>query len=446
MPRTDPPDSSAVFRSTNIEGVEGRVNTQLLVSDASHFQVDYEINPYMHTTVQPNLAAAVAEHQSIVATHRAAGRRVEYVASAPECPDMVLTANAAVVRGHRAVLACGDLLLAGYGLRTDRRMHEVLARAVRAQPDQRRRHRGHEPGCAPVGRSAARPWPASGRTRHDRTRQGRRRDPLHRPDPRQSTWKAVMKFGKSVGTLTDRRPLAACGPEFRPPGWERRKPPVALVYRGPASIPGCPEAAAALLESSRWGFDVRYVGPDEDLPLSPRALTGATVYAQPGGGTLDDGYRHVRHIRAAIRQFVHSGGRYLGFCLGGYLAGATPGFALLPGDTDQYIASTAATVGSEDDTLVQVCWRGRPRTLYFQDGPYFWVRRDADVTVVATYPNGTIAALVTGFGAGRVGVVGPHPEATGDWYADAGLVATGNLGADLGLDLVDAVMRSGHRS
>ena len=109
-------------------------------------------------------------------------------------------------------------------------------------------------------------------------------------------------------------------------------------------------------------------------------------------------------------------------------------------------ASAAATVESEDDTLVQVCWRGRQRTLYFQDGPYFWVRPDANVTVVATYPNGTIAALVTGFGAGRVGVVGPHPEATSDWYADAGLAATGRLGADLGLDLVDAVMGSGHRS
>jgi glutamine amidotransferase-like uncharacterized protein len=215
---------------------------------------------------------------------------------------------------------------------------------------------------------------------------------------------------------------------------------VALVYRGPASLPGCPEAVAALLKSSRWGFDVRYVGPDEDAPLSARALAGAALYAQPGGGSLSRGFRHLRHHRTAIRQFVRSGGRYLGFCLGGYLAGATPGFALLPGDTDQYIASPAATVESDGNSLVQVCWRGRQQTLFFQDGPYFWVRPNADATVVATYPNGTIAALVAGFGAGRVGVVGPHPEATEDWYTDAGLVVADRLGADLGLDLVDAVM------
>jgi len=145
------------------------VNRELLVSDAANFRVDYEINPYMHTEVQPDVAVAVAEHQAIVAAHRAAGRRIQYLPSALECPDMVFTANAAVVRGTRAVLgdppperkaevpyfedwltqrgfevavapypfsgqgdalACGNLLLAGYGQRTDRRMHAVLAQEL----------------------------------------------------------------------------------------------------------------------------------------------------------------------------------------------------------------------------------------------------------------------------------------------------------------------------
>jgi hypothetical protein len=67
---------------------------------------------------------------------------------------------------------------------------------------------------------------------------------------------------------------------------------------------------------------------------------------------MSGGYRQLRRHRAEIRGFVQSGGRYLGFCLGGYLAGATPGFGVLPGDTDQYIAARAATVASEDNTLV----------------------------------------------------------------------------------------------
>ncbi|MBX6382332.1 MAG: hypothetical protein IRZ07_05050 [Microbispora sp.] len=214
--------------------------------------------------------------------------------------------------------------------------------------------------------------------------------------------------------------------------------PVALVYRGPASIPGCSEAVAALLEASRWGFDVRYTGPHEELPLSAETLAGAAVYAQPGGGDLDHGYRHLRRHRGLLRDYVAGGGRYLGFCLGGYLAGATPGFALLPGDTDQYIATPGATVDSEEDTLVDVRWRGRDRTVFFQDGPCFLLDPGSTASVLATYPNGAVAALVTPYGAGRVAVVGPHPEATDDWFIDAGLPV--RRAQDLGLDLVDAAM------
>ncbi|MDH6464780.1 glutamine amidotransferase-like uncharacterized protein [Micromonospora sp. A200] len=250
---------------------------------------------------------------------------------------------------------------------------------------------------------------------------------------------ASGRFGRLLAT--GGRALVGRGLTIRSPLPELTEPPVALIYRGPATLPGCPEAVAALLKSSRWGFEIRYVGPDEDLSLSHQALAGAALYAQPGGGTLKRGYRHLKRHRAEIQQFVRSGGRYLGICLGGYLAGATPGFALLPGDTDQYIASAAATVDSEKNTLVQVSWRGQGRTLFFQDGPYFWLRPDAEAEVLATYPNGTIAAMVTRFGAGRVGVVGPHPEATDDWYIDAGLRVADGLGTDLGSDLIETVMR-----
>ncbi|MEV1330374.1 BPL-N domain-containing protein [Micromonospora costi] len=248
------------------------------------------------------------------------------------------------------------------------------------------------------------------------------------------------QFGRLLaagGRAFTARGLAAGSPLPEP-----TEPPVALVYRGPATLPGCPEAVAALLKSSRWGFDVRYVGPDEDLPLNRRTLAEAALYAQPGGGSLKRGYRHLKDHRHEIRQFVYTGGRYLGICLGGYLAGATPGFALLPGDTDQYVASAGATIASQNNTTVRVSWRSRRRTLFFQDGPYFWLEPNAEADILATYLNGTIAAMVTRFGAGRVGVVGPHPEATDDWYIDAGLPTADRLGADCGRDLIDTVMRT----
>jgi N-dimethylarginine dimethylaminohydrolase len=143
------------------------MNSHLLMSDTRHFRVEYQINPYMRKSDQPDREVARAEHGNIVDAHLALGRTVEYMPSVPGCPDMVYTANAALVCGNRAVLGrppiqrscempyfrswlwargfevvdapfpfsgqgdalpCGDLLLAGYGQRTDQRMHRFLAR------------------------------------------------------------------------------------------------------------------------------------------------------------------------------------------------------------------------------------------------------------------------------------------------------------------------------
>jgi hypothetical protein len=216
---------------------------------------------------------------------------------------------------------------------------------------------------------------------------------------------------------------------------------LALVYRGPASLPGCPEAVAQLLVRSGRFDAVRYVGPDEDLPLGAESLGRAALYAQPGGGELRPAYRRLRRQAGAVRDFVDAGGRYLGFCLGGYLAG-NPGFRLLPGDTDQYIASRGATVRDDRDAVVTVRWRGRPRPVYFQDAPYFDLDPTPGSVVLAEYDNGLPAAVVCRRGRGVVGVVGPHPEATPDWFTDAGLPVPEPPATDLGLDLVETVMRA----
>ena len=40
-------------------------------------------------------------------------------------------------------------------------------------------------------------------------------------------------------------------------------------------------------------------------------------------------------------------------------------------------------------------------------------------------------------------MVGPHPEATPDWFTDSGLATPAPLALDLGLELVDRVMEAG---
>ena len=224
--------------------------------------------------------------------------------------------------------------------------------------------------------------------------------------------------------------LAACGgPDTRP---------LALVYRGDGATGPCSEAVASLLRAHSRGFRVEYCGPDQSIPLTKEALATAALYAQPGGGGLDDAWRVMRRHADVITAYVRDGGHYLGFCLGGYLAGATPGFALLPGDTRQYIAARGAEVRTSRDTLVAVDWEGRRREMYFQDGPEFVLTGPA--TILARYRTGQIAALVAAHGKGRVAVTGPHPEAPASWYRDAKLADPGDGRLDLGFAFVDRAL------
>ena len=166
----------------------------------------------------------------------------------------------------------------------------------------------------------------------------------------------------------------------------------------------------------------------------------AMVYAQPGGGSLDAGWRQMRPYATVITDFVQRGGRYLRFCLGGYLAGATPGFTLLPGDASEYISSRDADTRTTRDTIVTVTWRGRERHMFFQDGPIFVLDPTAPATVLARYTNGAVAALVAPYGKGRVGVVGPHPEATSSWYSDVRRPNPDGIRPDLGYDFVQSTI------
>ncbi|MEV4544311.1 BPL-N domain-containing protein [Micromonospora echinaurantiaca] len=216
--------------------------------------------------------------------------------------------------------------------------------------------------------------------------------------------------------------------------------PLALVYRGPAACSGCAEAVAALLRGAPAGFRTEYCGPDEERPVSRGALAEAAVYAQPGGGNVGPAWRRMRDYAEEIRGFVRSGGHYLGFCLGAYLAAADPGFGLIDGRVGRYIGTAGASVDSTDDTVVEVRWRGRARHMYFQDGPTFQLRPGAPGSVLATYDTGAAAAVVTAYGAGRVGLVGPHPEADRSWYADVGLTNPDGVRFDLGHDLIDATV------
>ena len=235
---------------------------------------------------------------------------------------------------------------------------------------------------------------------------------------------------------------AACGQTLgAAPGAGAGSLPLALIYRGPAGCPGCSEAVRTMLRSGPSPFRTEYCGPDEATPISASTLASAALYVQPGGGDdLKAAWTAMRPYADVLRRWVRHGGHYLGICMGGFLAGFDPGFGFLPGDSGEYTRTPNATVTTDGDALVSVRWRGQDRSVYFQGGPSFSLRPQSGATVLATYTNGRAAALVAPFGAGTVGVVGPHPEAPASWYREAGLKNPGGAPYDLGHDLVRATL------
>lgn len=80
------------------------INRTVLMSDATHFSTEQAINPY-YTSDSLQLEQAILEHSEIQLSLEAAGVNVVKVASPSDSQDGVYTANWALVRGDKAVLA-----------------------------------------------------------------------------------------------------------------------------------------------------------------------------------------------------------------------------------------------------------------------------------------------------------------------------------------------------
>jgi N-dimethylarginine dimethylaminohydrolase len=82
----------------------------ILMGDPRHFAVSYSINPWMDPAdwardERALAAAAAGEWEALCASLEALGARIEVVPAAPGLPDLVFTANSAVVLDRTALLA-----------------------------------------------------------------------------------------------------------------------------------------------------------------------------------------------------------------------------------------------------------------------------------------------------------------------------------------------------
>ena len=144
------------------------MNSVVLASGTEYFSDEQPINPFMDKDAVIDLGAARAEHEAIMAALQGVGVTVLRVAPPENCQDGVFTANWALVRGKKAVMArlpnarkneeayarqvleargleaivlpenlkfsgqgdalpCGDLLFCGSGYRSDEAAQKIAA-------------------------------------------------------------------------------------------------------------------------------------------------------------------------------------------------------------------------------------------------------------------------------------------------------------------------------
>ncbi|KAJ6781247.1 hypothetical protein PWT90_08610 [Aphanocladium album] len=230
--------------------------------------------------------------------------------------------------------------------------------------------------------------------------------------------------------------------------------PKAFVYYGSNDAFELSQAVGALLESSSYKFEVEYVSPKN---ITADLLATGKVIAFPGGDDVDSAWKQIKSVAPAIRDFVANGGRYLGFCLGAYLASDSPGLGLLPheAEVDSECTQKGAQVRNTNDTVIQVDWRFstgpnagktvKDRWVYYQEGNMVKdFPENSTSLVIARYSTtGHVAATLNKYGKGWVGTSGPHPEASQTWFHEYDLAAPDGLQYDLGWDLINATMSGG---
>ena len=148
------------------------VQPHILMCPPEHYGISYQINPWMDTARQANHEMAVNQWNALRNHIEAAGARVSLLQPVPGLPDLVFTANAALVfrdmvllsrfrypqrqgeephnrqwfvdhavkvlesppncsfEGAGDALFCGDTLFAGYRMRSDASGHQAIGRTL----------------------------------------------------------------------------------------------------------------------------------------------------------------------------------------------------------------------------------------------------------------------------------------------------------------------------
>lgn len=213
------------------------------------------------------------------------------------------------------------------------------------------------------------------------------------------------------------------------------------IYRGGAACQGCPEAVAKMLQQDdRYNYQIKYIGENEADKLASASLDDIDIYVQPGGGLVREDWPKLTVAgQEAVRQYVESGGRMLGICLGGFF------FDQFEGDGWGWIDGVGTYSGAlrADGRIARTSWGDEVRDNYWADGQHFRELND-NTQVLARYTDNQlpVAIVHTLPNGGVLAGVGTHVEANADWYSAQAVGDDDGYDGDLGIRLVHSLLNT----
>jgi glutamine amidotransferase-like uncharacterized protein len=185
-----------------------------------------------------------------------------------------------------------------------------------------------------------------------------------------------------------------------------KRPKIAIFLNDPECSVIC---CAGMYEALSDHYDIRIFTRHD---FTKKTLKKADIVAFPGGIGNSGSFEELLKDRVdTVKEYLATGGRYLGICMGAYWAGHHY-FDLLDGvKAVQYIKRPNTEIKRSYATVAEVTWNGQAETMYFYDGCAFVCKPHKNETI-ATYANGDPMAITQN----RIGLIGCHPESSLSWY------------------------------
>lgn len=121
----------------------------------------------------------------------------------------------------------------------------------------------------------------------------------------------------------------------------------------------------------------------------------------------------LRENIGSIRNFVNTGGAYIGICMGAYWAGSNYFDILRDVDAEQYMTRPGTDTRRPHAKNIDIVWNNTPLKMFWYDGCALVGDKTKFKTVAHYAGNNDPMAIVQD----RIGLIGCHPESTPHWYA-----------------------------